>query len=159
MNAIVTQSAYSENIAVGLAGQIVNEREFDSITRTCLSATIGFGLAVGKGATGDMEHGAILAGAIDDFLGVSIRDITLVQSTSANVDKYEIHNNMGILTTGEIWVQVGVAVTPNDPVHYSASTGVFAITGGTGPIVGARWMGSSVSGLCRLHLPAYGQAA
>jgi hypothetical protein len=157
MNAIVTQSAYSENIAVGLAGLIVNMREYDAITRTCEPATLAFGVACKQGT--DRVHGTTVGGIIADFLGVTIRDITLVQSATANVDKYEVGNNVGILTTGEIWVQVSVDVTPDDPVHYSATTGVFAISGGTGPIVGARWTSNSVSGLCRLHLPNHGQAA
>jgi len=157
MNAITTQSAYSETIAVGLPGQIVNQRNFDSITRTCEPATLAFGVACKQGT--DRTHGVTVGGVLADFLGVTIRDVTLVDTVSANVDKYEVGNNVGILTEGEIWVSVSVDVTPDDPVHYNATTGVFAISGGTGPVVGARWMSSSQNGLCRLHLPSYGQAA
>ena len=157
MNVVAVQTAYSEHIAVGLPGQIVNMREFDSITRTCEPATIDFGVAVKQGT--DRAHGCAVGGIIADFLGVTIRDITLITAVSANIDKYEVGNNVGILTDGEIWVQVSVDVTPDDPVHYDATTGIFKISGGTGPLVGARWMSNSVSGLCRLHLPNYGQAA
>ena len=157
MNAVTTQSSYSETIAVGLAGQIVNMRESDAITRSCEPATLAFGVACKQGA--DRVHGCTVGGTLADFLGVTIRDITLVNTVSANVDKYEVGNNVGILTEGEIWVPVSVDVTPDDPVHYSSSTGVFAISGGTGPLVGARWTSNSINGLCRLHLPNYGQAA
>lgn len=157
MNAVTTQTSYAETIAVGLPGQIVNTRAWDGITRTCEPATIPFGVAVKQGA--ERTHGCALGGVIADFLGVSIRDITLINSTIANVDKYEATNNVGILTTGEIWVQVSVDVTPDDPVNYDATTGIFKISGGTGPVVGARWMSNSQNGLCRLHLPNHGQIA
>lgn len=157
MNVVSTQTSYSETIAVGLPGQIVNMREFDSITRTCEPATLAFGVACKQGA--DRVHGCTVGGVIADFLGVTIRDITLINTISANVDKYEVGNNVGILTDGEIWVQVSVDVTPADPVYYSATTGVFAKSGGTGPVVGARFMGNTISGLVRLHLPNHGQIA
>jgi hypothetical protein len=150
MNAVTTQTSYSETIAVGLAGQIVNMREGDGITRTCEPATIAFGVAVCQGT--DKVHGCTVGGAIGLFLGASYRDITLINTTTANVDKYEVGNNVGICTTGELWVQVSVDVTPADPVHFSATTGIFAKSGGTGPLTNSRWMSNSQNGLARLHL-------
>jgi hypothetical protein len=87
---------------------------------------------------------AILGGALGLFRGATIRDVTLMGSQS---DKYVQYQNVGILTEGEIWVQVTGTPGPGDPVHYNAGTGVFAASGGSGPVLGARWMETSENGL------------
>lgn len=152
----VVQTVYDEHQPAAVAGMVANMRSWDAITRLCETEDgIGFGLAVGRGAN---DNGCVLAGAIDKFLGVSKRDVTLVHSSAANVDKYVETENVGIHTTGEIWVQVTGTPGPDDPVHFNATTGVFAASGGTGPVLGARWMETSANGLGRLHLGNYGQA-
>jgi hypothetical protein len=151
---MTTQTNYLERQAKAFAGQVASMRAYDSITRSCETAAgIGFGLAVGRGAA---DHGAILGGALGLFRGATIRDVTLMGSQS---DKYVQYQNMGILTEGEIWVQVTGTPGPGDPVHYNAGTGVFAASGGSGPVLGARWMETSESGLGKLYLSGYGQAA
>lgn len=151
----VVQSSYSERQPVAVAGMIANMRNWDGITRSNeTDAGIGFGLAVSRGT--DTEKGCKLAGAIADFLGVSMRDVTLEVTQD---DEYADNQNVGILTMGEIWVQVTGTPGPDDPVHFDATTGVFAASGGTGPVLGARWMTETVSGLCRLKLGDYPQAA
>lgn len=150
----VIQENYSERMPAAKAGHVANERDWDGITRSA-EAEIGFGLAVGRGDT-DPSRGVKLAGALPDFLGVSVRDITL--AASANPDVYTETVNVGILTKGEIWVQVSGTPGPDHPVHYNATTGVFAGSGGTGPIRGARWMEVSANGLGRVYLSGDGQA-
>lgn len=151
---MTTQTNYLERQAKAVAGQIASMRAWDSITRTAETAAgIGFGLAVGRGAA---DHGCILGGALGLFRGASMKDVTLMGSQS---DKYTQYQNVGILTEGEIWVQVTGTPGPGDPVNYNAATGVFAASGGSGPVIGARWMELSDAGIGRLYLSGNGQVA
>lgn len=139
--AAVVQSAYSESMVEGLPGMVANEVGWDADTRNCeTSAGIGFGLPCGQGTA---DKGAVLGGALASFVGVSVRDVTLDNDTA---DEYQLNQNMAVLTKGDIFVTTSVAALPSDPVHYNATTGAWLITGGSGPIVGARWMKSSAIG-------------
>jgi hypothetical protein len=149
---MTTQTSYLERQPKAFAGQVASMREYDSITRSCETAAgIGFGLAVGRGSA---DHGCVIGGALNIFLGATIRDVTLMSSQS---DKYAQYQNVGILSMGDIWVQVTGTPGPGDPVHFNASTGVFASSGGSGPILGARWIETSENGLGRVYLPGYRQ--
>ena len=153
----VVQSTYNQTIAPAVAGMVANQRTWDAITRNCETADgIGFGLAVGIGDN-DSEKNCKLGGALADFMGVSLRDVT--NDTNVVPDEYAENDNVGILTEGEIWVQVSGAPGPDDPVHYNATTGVFAASGGSGPVVGARFTAETTNGLCRLKLGGAPQAA
>lgn len=151
---MTTQTEYLERQKKAVAGMVASMRSWDGITRSCETvAGLGFGLAVGRGAA---DHGCILGGALGLFRGATIRDVTLMGS---QLDKYVQYQNVGILTQGEIWVQVTGTPGPGDPVHYSATTGIFAASGGSGPVIGARWMELSDAGLGRVYLSGNGQVA
>jgi hypothetical protein len=62
------------------------------------------------------------------------------------LDKYPQYKNVGYLSRGQIWVEASVAVGANDPVHYDTTTGAWKISGGIGPIVGARYVTSGAAG-------------
>lgn len=151
------QTSYTEGMTDNspgtLAGNFDNAR---SSTGTCTTeAGIGFGLAVSRDTSSD--RATKLGGTITDFRGVSIKDPTLA---SDNADKYLPPNSMGVLESGEIWVEPSVAVSIDDPVHFDETTGIFKITGGSGPVVGARWKTScGIGGRAILQLPTYGQVA
>lgn len=152
------QSSYSERQPAFVAGFQVNMRPDDVITRSVeTSAGIPFGVAVSRGT--DTARGAKIGGALADFLGVSVRDVTLVPLAGGGttVDTYPQYAGMAIHTRGEIIVQVTGTPVPGDPVHFNASTGVFASSGGSGPILGAEWMETSANGLGRLYLSGYSQ--
>jgi hypothetical protein len=154
----VVQSTYDERMPEAYAGMIANMTNWDADTRICETAAgIGFGLAVGRG-TGD--KGAILGGAAAaDFLGITIRDVTLVNATA---DKYAQYQNMAVLTEGDIWVTAGGDVTDGADVTFASTTGVLSSAGTSGTqfaIAGARWQKTALSGalsIVRLsgHLPA-----
>jgi hypothetical protein len=149
---MAVQTTYSERMSPNSPGTIGGS-DYDTVTGLCETAAPGgipFGRAVGQGTLSD--KGVVLGGSSTTFRGVSLKDATL----GAEQDVYLPPNNVGVLTKGEIWVEPGVAVTPQDPVHFNASTGVFAISGGTGPIKGARWVTScGIGGRALLYLSGY----
>jgi len=148
--AAVVQSSYSSTMEPAVAGMWANMTNWDADTRICETAAgIGFGLACGQG-TGD--KGAVIAGSLAIFVGVSVKDVTLVHDTA---DEYQEHDNMAVATEGDIWVQTSVSTSPTADVHYSATTGIFATSGGSGPIVGARWMATRDAGLGLLRLSGH----
>lgn len=142
------QTSYSARMPAGTPGMIANERPADVDTVIVeTDAGIAFGVAVGQGSA---DKGGVLGGALSIFRGVSVRDNTLVNVTA---DTYADKQSMAVMTKGDIWVSPSVAVLVTDPVHYDATTGRFAISGGSGPIVGARWMnGCGANGLAVLRL-------
>lgn len=135
---MTTQTSYSENIGKAQAGQL-NGCDFNAVTGIVeTGAGIGFGKAVSQGVA---DKGIVLGGQSEDFLGITIRDVTL-EITDA--DKYADTKNAGVLTRGQIWVLTGGAVAAGGVVKYNASTGVLS---GSGEIVtGARWVTSAGSG-------------
>lgn len=151
------QTTYAANQAEATAGFIANMRECDTERRSCETvAGIGFGLAVGQGSA---NKGGVLGGDLEDFQGVSIRDVTL---DPQNSDKYAHYDDMTVLKKGPIWVQISEAVAVTDAVYFNATTGIFLKTAGAGvegPVKGARWVKAATSGIALLHLSGYNQDA
>lgn len=140
----VVQSAYNEHQPVGTAGMIASTHQSDVDTRVCETvAGIGFGLAVGKGSG---DNGAILGGAANTFLGLTVRDVTLMNDT---VDKYAQYQNMGVMTKGKMWVVPEADVTDGDNVVYDTATGRLSSVAADGThilIAGARWEKTATAG-------------
>lgn len=145
----VVQSTYSEHQRVGVAGMVNSQVKYNIVTRLVGAQSpevpIPFGVAVTKG-TNDLD--VVPGGALASFLGVSVRDVTLESDQN---DQYETAQSLGVLTRGEIFVEVGDAsVTAGAAVYYRTADGVFVgtDTGATveGPIVGAHWVRSGVLG-------------
>ena len=139
------QTTYGERMLPPSPGTIAGS-DFNTKTGTCEEAAgIGFGKPVSQGVNSD--KGVALAGALADFLGISVRDIAAHRlQASVGADEYSQYSNMGYLSRGQIWVEASVAVEAGDPVHFNATTGVWLITGGTGPIPGARYVTSGGAG-------------
>jgi hypothetical protein len=150
-----TQTSYSERIPEALPG-LIKGSDYDTRTGICETAAgIGFGLAVSKGVG---DQGAVIGGASEFFLGISVRDVTLVHP-AATVDKYIEDENMGILSRGTIWVTTGGAVSAGNAVHFNATTGVLSAAGGE-LLQGARWDTSAASGeLAVVRLSGYNNMA
>lgn len=137
---MTTQTTYSLNIAPPgpgiVAGQMDNARTVTGICETA-SPGIPFGRAVGRGTLSD--QGLVIGGTLAGFRGVAIRDVT-VRGDLAVIDAYLPPNSMGVLESGDIWVEPSVAVAANDVVWFEPTTGVFRNVvgvGGIGPIPGA----------------------
>lgn len=138
---MATQTSYSERMAPPMAGvvagQMDNARTTTGICETA-SPGIPFGRAVSQGSASD--QGVIIGGTLAGFRGVTIRDVTLRGDRAADeLDAYQVPDNVGILESGDIWVEPTVAVAANDVVWFNATTGTFNISTGIGPIPGARF--------------------
>jgi hypothetical protein len=105
----VVQRTYRPQQAPGVAGMIVDETRASVITRQCATAAgIGYGLAVSQG-TKDTD--AVIGGAA--FIGLTVRDVTVDQipldplysGGPIPVDTYPQYKDMGVMTTGHMWVQ------------------------------------------------------
>lgn len=133
----VVQSTYSERINPAVEGQVANETDYNIDTKTVETvAGIGFGRAVTQGTA---DKGVVLGGQSEDFVGVSVRDVTL---PAAQADKYARYDQAAVLNKGDVWLKPASSVVAGGPVHFSATTGVFNDTGDEGPLEGARWMTS-----------------
>lgn len=156
----VVQGSYSERMTIGAPGQIASMHSYDADTRTVENSNgIPFGRAVGRGT---QDKGCVLgASAAGQFLGISIRDVTLnpVAADSDYVDEYQQYASAGILVRGDIWVQVGGAVNDGDDVTYNSLTGVISSTATGGSqfaITGARFMTTAANnGLAIVRLSGY----
>lgn len=161
---MTTQTTYSERIAAPMPGVIAgNMDNARTTTGICETAAPGipFGRAVSQGTLSD--QGVVLGGSLAGFRGVSIRDVTLRGDVaSANLDKYQPPNSMGVLEAGDIWVEPNEAVTAHAAVYFVAATGIFSdnASGAIGPIPGAYWKTScGVGGRAIVAIPQGGRAA
>jgi len=147
---MTTQTTYQENLDLPRPG---TESGCDGNVDTGIvetAAGIGFGLAVSQGSG---DNGVVLGGALAGFRGVSLKDATL---RPENEDKYAQYENAGVKTRGKVWVSPSESVAAGDPVHYDTTTGRFAMSGGIGPILGARWATSAAAdGAALVELSGY----
>lgn len=160
--AAVVQSSYAERMSEGIEGMIATMHPHAVDSRNVENTNgIGFGKAVGKGVN---DRGCVLgAVAVSQFLGISVRDVTLapVSSDSDYVDEYPYRSLAGILTRGDIWCRAGGNVVDGDEVTFNSTTGVLSSAAASGTqfiIAGARWQTTAASGalgIVRLsgHLP------
>lgn len=161
---MTTQTTYSEGMALPspgtLAGSVDTARTTTGICETAAPG-IPFGRAVSQGTLSD--QGCVIGGSLAGFRGVSIRDVTLRGDVdAANLDKYQPPNSMGVMESGDIWVEPAGAVAAHAAVYFAAATGIFddAAGGNIGPIPGAYWKTScDVGGRAIVAIPQGGRAA
>lgn len=138
---MTTQTTYSERMPKAFAGQTYGS-DYEDVSRIVETAAgIGFGLAVSRGTS---DKGVVLGGQSESFVGITLKDITLVHSV-ANLDKYIETENCGVRRRGFIWVTVSGAVAMGDAVHYNATTGVISNSGGE-LVQGAVFESSALNG-------------
>lgn len=128
------QTQYDDNIAAGYVGAIVNQELCNLISRAVEdSGGIAFGLAVMQG-TADKE---VTVSDGSDFLGITVRDQSVVASDPDDPDLFEYQENARIMTKGVIWVAANGAVSAGDEVEVQADGTFGASTSGN--VSGARW--------------------
>jgi hypothetical protein len=138
------QSTYSRYMSDGTPGAWASISPGNMADTKIAEGNIGFGLAVSKGSA---QHGVLVGGTL--FVGVSVRDITLVHTTA---DRYEAGDNAAIATEGDIWVRVEEAVVAQTAAKYDTSTGQLGKAAGTA-ITGAYWLTSAdAAGMAKLRL-------
>jgi hypothetical protein len=130
-------------MSAGAPGAAATMHGWDADTKQA-EGTIVFGRAVSKAVADD---GVVQAGTL--FVGISMRDITLIHDTA---DQYESGDNVAVMTRGDIWVRAKEAVHAQTAVKYDTSTGELGKAAGTA-ITGAVWVTSAGVGemaICRL---------
>jgi hypothetical protein len=133
------QTVYTRYMTPGQNGMLADETNFVSDTKIVETAAgIGFGLGVSQGTN---DRGCIIGGAA--FVGVTWADKTLLRTDVITdpIDTYLQYDNAGVLSAGDIWVNVYASVTPATTVTFSATTGQIGLAGTT--ITHARYMTSA----------------
>jgi hypothetical protein len=152
------QTTYASTMQPGLEGEIATMLDDDDVT-TCTCETVAgipFGRAVSEGAN---ARGCVLGGATK-FIGLSVRDITLIPATGQTVDLYQRYNNMGVMIEGDMWVRPVAAVTHGAPATYDSTTGQLNPAAAGVAIPGSRYITSAGAGaLAVLRLTSAGPGA
>lgn len=135
------QGAYDNAQAVAYAGMIAETQYHDIASKRVETAPVEFGLAVGAGtADGSVKLGG--AG----FIGIAVAD------KAQNADEYPVGEVAAIMRKGVIWATASTAVTPADPVTFTAATGVIG-AGLVTTIDGAKFETTAAIGeLVRVYL-------
>jgi hypothetical protein len=154
---VAVQTTYPTNIQPALEGQLGTTFEDDDVeTRICETAAgIPFGRAVSEGVN---AKGAVLGGATR-FIGITVRDVTLIAQVGQTVDLYQRYNNMGVVLSGDVWVRPVAAVTHGTPATYDSTTGQLNPATAGVAIPNSRYMTSAGAGalaLLRLTQPGPG---
>jgi hypothetical protein len=107
------QTSYSNTIAKGFAGMVADGETSNRITRTCEDAAgIAFGAPVYRGAG---DHGCTgTVGTAGDLPRLRDREAPASRWCRADADEYQQYDNVGILTSGAIYVPVKGAVNDGD---------------------------------------------
>ena len=131
-------------MTAGYAGLIADASLHDVVSKVVETATVAFGLAVGRGtADGSVKLGGT------GFEGITADDKT------RTADSYAVGDYAAVARKGVIWVTAGASVAPSDTVYFAAATGVISnISAGGTAITGAKFMDTAASGaLVRVYLP------
>jgi hypothetical protein len=132
------QSTYALRQNKLFVGQKVDGEEYNAITQLVEDAAgLAFGKPVARG-TGDQGCALLTAGNVANFLGISVRDVSVRPSAG---DKYPQNGNATILTSGSVAVKIDGAVTRGAQARYDTATGNFtaAAAGGTVISLPAGW--------------------
>lgn len=154
---VAVQTTYPTTIQPGVEGQIASMFKDDGvITCTCETvAGIGLGRAVSEGTN---ARGVVLGGATK-FVGVSVKDITIIPASGTVVDLYPRYSNMGVMAEGDLWVRPVAAVTHGAPATYDSTTGQLNPVAAGVAIPGSRYITSASAGqlaILRLTVPGPG---
>jgi hypothetical protein len=146
----VVQSEFPETMKPGLPGMINRMVDYNAVTRSAEAIAIPFCRAVSQSTASDI--GAIAGGALNQFVGITILDPTVVIPVEALVSLgvpegiYPPYSNMGVLSKGEIFAVCTLATLAGDPLHYEATSGILLNAAGIGPVPGAKWKYTRAAG-------------
>jgi hypothetical protein len=150
------QTTFPDRMAPAFAGMPANTRPADDISRLVADAGgIGFGLPTWQGAASN-QITATFSVTIANFVGVTIRDVTLARTAAdaAFLDKFKQGDGAAVRREGVIWVASAVTVTAGQLAYITPAGGFTNVSNGganCGPI--GRWDSSNAApGLARLEL-------
>lgn len=127
------QTAYAQRQNKGFVGQKVDGEEYNAVTRLVEDAAgLAFGKPVARG-TGDQGCALLTAGNAANFLGISVRDVSVRPSAG---DKYPQYGNATILTQGCIFGKLDGACTPGAQVRFDTATGNYTAAAAGGTVIG-----------------------
>lgn len=126
----VLQDTYTSTMTAGYPGMVANGEPSNRISRTCEDAGgIPFGAPVYRG-TGD--HGCTATvGTAATFLGFAIADETAALLLGQTADRYQLYDNVAIMTDGVIWNTVTGAIADGTAITIGKSGGAADAIGGT----------------------------
>lgn len=133
---------YPTRTALGFPGMLAEITGIQDVcSRRVENAAVAFGLAVGRGAA---DNSVRTGGA--GFEGITICDKT------RSADSFAVGEQAAVLRKGSVWVTASTAVTPADPVTFTAATGVIG-AGLATTITGAKFgTTAAAGGLVRVYL-------
>ena len=133
---------YTTAQPVAYAGMIAESQIVkDVASKRVTTALIPFARAVGR----DTADGTVRLGGTG-FEGIAVAD------KSRAADSFAVGEVAGLLRKGTIWVTASTAVTPADPVTFTAATGVIG-AGLVTTIAGAKFETSGgIGALVRVYL-------
>ena len=110
----MTQTSYSQNPAIGVAGQVRNGRLSDAITRIVEGATVAAGLGV-IGGTAEHQAKSPVAAFTTKFLGVVRHDPTLAPADQS----FAAGDQIGVVVKGVVLVayEADTAPTADTPAY------------------------------------------
>jgi hypothetical protein len=152
------QTTYSATLQPGVEGEIATMLDDDDVETRIVetAAGIAFGRAVSEGAN---ARGAVIGGATK-FVGISVKDPTLVIQAGQTVDLYQRYSNMAVMLEGDMWVRPVAAVTHGSPATYDSTTGQLNPAAAGVSIPNSRYLTSAGAGaLALLRLTAAGPGA
>lgn len=148
------QTTYTDTVAKGYAGMVANGETSNRITRTCEdSGGIAFGAPVYRG-TGD--HGCTgTVGTLATFLGFAIANSGQALIAGQDADEYQQYDNVAIMTSGAIFVNVKGAVTDGAALTVGTGGGAADLIGATAADathIATGWVADETvtDGLCRI---------
>lgn len=148
------QTTYGETVPKGYAGMVANGETSNRITRTCETAAgIGFGQPVYRGSG---DHGCVLTvGTLATFLGWAIAHHGQALIAGQDADEYQQYDNVAIMTSGAIFVNVKGAVTDGAAITVGTGGGAADLIGATAADathIATGWIADETitDGLCRI---------
>jgi hypothetical protein len=148
------QTTYTDTVAKGYAGMVANGETSNRITRTCEdSGGIAFGAPVYRGSG---DHGCTgTVGTLATFLGFAIANSGQALIAGQDADEYQQYDNVAIMTSGAIFVNVKGAVTDGAALTVGTGGGAADLIGATAADathIATGWIADETvtDGLCRI---------
>lgn len=148
------QTSYSNTIAKAYAGMVANGETSNRITRTCETAAgIAFGQPVYRGSG---DHGCTATvGTLATFLGWTIAQAGQALLAGQDADEYQQYDNVAIMTSGAIYVNVKGTVADGTAITVGTGGGSADLIGGTAADathIATGWIADETvtDGLCRI---------